>query len=125
MALVEFMGLADRADRIAGSLPYGDARRLEMARALATGPRLLLLDEPGAGMNEEETERLIADIHKCRERLAAIVLIEHDMTMIRKIADRVVAMNYGRKMAEGRPTEVLSHPEVKRAYLGTTEGELV
>jgi branched-chain amino acid transport system ATP-binding protein len=125
MALLTFMGLDDRADRLAGTLPYGDARRLELARALATGPRLLLLDEPAAGMNEEETARLIADIHKCRERLSAIVLIEHDMAMIRQVAGRVIAMDYGRKMAEGTADEVLSDPAVKKAYFGTVEDRLV
>jgi ABC-type branched-subunit amino acid transport system ATPase component len=125
MALLEFMGLAGRADQLAGGLPYGDARRLEMARALAAAPSLLLLDEPSAGMNEAETARLIADIHKCRERLQGIVLIEHDMTMIRQVADRVIAMDYGKKMAEGTAEQVLNDPEVRRAYLGIMEDDRV
>ncbi len=124
MSLLEFLGLAERADQLAGALPYGDARRLEMARALAGKPRLLLLDEPSAGMNEEETARLIADIGKCRERLDGIVLIEHDMTMIREVADRVVAMDYGKKMAEGTPEAVLNDPHVRRAYLGLMEDDV-
>ena len=121
LTLLDFMGLAERADQPAGTLPYGDARRLEMARALAGGPRLLLLDEPSAGMNEAETQRLITDIRKCRARLDGIVLIEHDMTMIREVADRVIAMDYGKKMAEGTPDQVLSDANVRRAYLGIME----
>jgi branched-chain amino acid transport system ATP-binding protein len=118
MALLDLFGLADRADQNAGELAYGDARRLEVARALATRPALLLLDEPAAGMNDRETETLVEDIRKVRGRLAAIALIEHDMSLIRSLADRTVAMNYGRVIAEGATATVLAHPQVVEAYLG-------
>ena len=118
MDFIELMGLADKADQRAGSLPYGEARRLEIARALAGKPLLLLLDEPAAGMNETETARLVEDIQTARPRVKAIALIEHDMSLIRALSDRIVAMDYGRKIAEGTPDEVLSHPDVKKAYLG-------
>jgi branched-chain amino acid transport system ATP-binding protein len=118
MEMLALMGLADRADRMAGTLPYGDARRLEIARALAGRPKLLFLDEPAAGMNEEETAELVADIRTCRPLLEAVVLIEHDMTLIRELSDRMVAMDYGRKMAEGATEEVFSNPVFVKAYLG-------
>ncbi len=123
MELLDLMGLTARANQGAGELPYGDARRLEIARALATKPKLLLLDEPAAGMNEQETGELIEDIRKVRNRLDAIALIEHDMTLIRALSDRIIAMNYGKIVAEGSSKEVLSHPEVVEAYLGTDEEE--
>ncbi len=118
MRFIEMMGLAARADRLAGTLPYGEARRLEIARALATEPALLLLDEPAAGMNDAETLELIADVRKARPLLKAIVLIEHDMSLIEALADRVIAMDYGRIMSQGTPRQVLSDPVVQRAYLG-------
>lgn len=113
--------LADRADALASSLAYGDARRLEIARALAAGPRLLLLDEPAAGMNEAETAQLTQDIQRLRSHVPAILLIEHDMGLIRTLSDRIVAMDYGKKIAEGCARSVLQHPEVLRAYLGSEE----
>ncbi len=112
------VGLADQADRLAGGLAYGDARRLEIARALAAAPRLLMLDEPAAGMNEDESASLVEDITKLRPRLAAIVLIEHDMTVVRSLADRLLALDAGRVIAEGTPDSVLRHPQVVEAYLG-------
>lgn len=115
--------LADRADQLASSLAYGDARRLEIARALAGQPRLLLLDEPAAGMNEAETEQLTRDIQKIRSHVSSILLIEHDMGLIRALSDRIVAMDYGKKIAEGSAQTVLEHPEVLRAYLGVEEEE--
>ena len=118
MGWLEIMKLSDRADAPAGSLSYGEARRLEIARALAGRPALLLLDEPAAGMNESETEALIDDILLARTRVRAMLLIEHDMGLIRRLSDRVVAMDSGRKIAEGSATEVLAHPDVRRAYLG-------
>ena len=121
MHFLSVMGLADRADIGAATLPYGEARRLEIARALAGAPSLLLLDEPAAGMNESETEQLVADIRKARPLVKAIVMIEHDMSLIRALSDRIIAMDYGRKIAEGTPAEVLSHPDVRRAYLGEDE----
>jgi branched-chain amino acid transport system ATP-binding protein len=118
LALLERFGLTARADVLAGNLAYGEARRLEIVRALATGPRLLLLDEPAAGMNEEETSRLIADIRASRDLVQGLILIEHDMRLITALADRVVAMENGRKISEGVPHAVLDHPRVREAYLG-------
>ncbi|MFO0986379.1 MAG: ABC transporter ATP-binding protein [Alphaproteobacteria bacterium] len=119
---LDLMGLAARADRLAGTLPYGEARRLEIARALATEPKLLMLDEPAAGMNEEETAELVQDVRRARAAVDAIVLIEHDMSLIQALSDRVVAMDYGRVMAAGTPAEVLADPNVQRAYLGEEGG---
>ena len=121
MHWLEQLQLADRADALASSLAYGDARRLEIARALAGEPCLLLLDEPAAGMNEAETAQLTRDIQKIRSSISSILLIEHDMGLIRALSDRIVAMDYGKKIAEGSAREVLEHPEVLRAYLGTEE----
>ncbi|MAK54829.1 MAG: hypothetical protein CML17_03120 [Pusillimonas sp.] len=121
MALLDMMQLTDKADHLASSLSYGDSRRLEIARALAGKPALMLLDEPAAGMNDAETEQLVEDVHRIRNRVGAIVLIEHDMSLIRSLSDRVVAMDYGRKIAEGDVQSVLEHPDVRRAYLGDDE----
>lgn len=121
MALLEMMQLTDKADHLASSLSYGDSRRLEIARALAGKPVLLLLDEPAAGMNDLETAQLVEDIHRARKSVEAIVLIEHDMSLIRNLSDRVVAMDYGRKIAQGDVQTVLEHPDVRRAYLGDDE----
>ena len=118
MALLDRFGLAQRADVLAGTLAYGEARRLEIVRALATQPRLLLLDEPAAGMNDEETAHLIEDIRASRDVVEALILIEHDMRLITALADRVVAMENGSKISEGTPQEVLAHPRVREAYLG-------
>jgi len=121
VALLDLMRLTDLSDQVAGSLPYGAARRLEIARALATGPRLLLLDEPAAGMNEEETAALAEDISKARERVEGILLIEHDMSLIRALSSRLVALIAGMKVAEGSVASVLSDPQVIEAYLGPDE----
>jgi branched-chain amino acid transport system ATP-binding protein len=121
MALLDMMQLTDKADHLASSLSYGDSRRLEIARALAGKPVLMLLDEPAAGMNDAETEQLVEDVQRIRNRVGAIVLIEHDMSLIRSLSDRVVAMDYGRKIAEGDVQLVLEHPDVRRAYLGDDE----
>lgn len=119
MRLLELLKLAEKANQPASSLSYGDARRLEIARALAGKPLLLLLDEPAAGMNESETRQLVEDIQQLRHQVDAILLVEHDMDLIRKLSDRLIAMDYGKKIAEGTPAEVLSHPDVLRAYLGS------
>jgi branched-chain amino acid transport system ATP-binding protein len=121
MQWLELLQLADRADQPASSLSYGDARRLEIARALAGRPQLLLLDEPAAGMNEAETRRLVEDIEQLRRHVDAILLVEHDMDLIRRLSNRLVAMDYGKKIAEGAPADVLTHPEVLKAYLGADE----
>ncbi|CAM5372212.1 ABC transporter ATP-binding protein [Eoetvoesiella caeni] len=118
MSWLEQLQLSDRANTLASSLSYGDARRLEIARALASGPQLLLLDEPAAGMNQVETHRLTEDIQKIRSKVLAILLIEHDMSLMRTAADRIVAMDYGKKIVEGPADMVLSHPTVLKAYLG-------
>jgi branched-chain amino acid transport system ATP-binding protein len=118
MRFIEMMGLVPRIGQLAGTLPYGEARRLEIARALATGPKLLLLDEPAAGMNEEETAELIEDVRKARPLVLAIALIEQDMTLIQALSDRVLAVDFGRPMAEGTAAQVLADPNVQRAYLG-------
>ena len=119
MELLERVGLADRADQAAGTLPYGLQRRLEIARAISLKPELLLLDEPAAGMNAEEVEQLnhlITDIHKDFNH--TILLIEHHMDMVMEICPHIVCMNFGAKIAEGTPEEIQSHPDVLKAYLG-------
>jgi len=123
LAILDLMGLADQADRSAGGLAYGDARRLEIARALATRPKLVFLDEPAAGMNEAETAALIEDVRKCRRLVEAVVLVEHDMTLIRELSDRIIAMDFGHKMAEGTPDEVFVNPVFVKAYLGLEVGD--
>jgi branched-chain amino acid transport system ATP-binding protein len=122
--LLERVRLADKADQLAGSLPYGEARRLEIARALATRPRLLLLDEPTAGMNEQETQELLADLRANADLIPSMIVIEHDIGFIRDVSTRVVAMDYGRKIAEGSADEVFSHPQVVEAYLGRGEADV-
>lgn len=121
MELLQLLQLESKADQLASSLSYGDARRLEIARALAGRPALLLLDEPAAGMNEAETEQLVVDIQTVRTSVKAMLLIEHDMGLVRNLSDRIVAMDYGKKIAEGEVEYVLSHPEVRKAYLGDDE----
>jgi branched-chain amino acid transport system permease protein len=119
-ALLGFVGLADKGADLARNLPYGDQRRLEIARALATEPRLLLLDEPTAGMNPQETETLTGLIGLLRRELGlSILLIEHDMQVVMRISDRITVLDYGTRIAEGTPTEIQRHPRVIEAYLGT------
>jgi branched-chain amino acid transport system ATP-binding protein len=119
MALLAEVGLAQHADTPAGSLPYGALKRLEIARALATDPRVLLLDEPAAGCNPVETEEIDHLIAQVARRGVCVVLIEHDMKLVMRISRHVVVLNQGRMLAEGTPEEVRTNPEVIAAYLGT------
>ncbi|MBL3593096.1 MAG: ABC transporter ATP-binding protein [Synergistaceae bacterium] len=119
LELLDRVGLADRADQDAGTLPYGHQRRLEIARALALEPELLLLDEPAAGMNPEEVfalNDLISAIH--RDFDLTILVIEHHMDLVMEICPHIVCMNFGARIAEGGPEEIQNHPEVLKAYLG-------
>jgi branched-chain amino acid transport system ATP-binding protein len=116
--LLEFVGLAHRAETAAGSLSYGEQRMLEIARSLATGPRLLMVDEPAAGLNAAEVERLFDRLQLLRTKGIAIVIVEHNMDLVMKVADRILVMDYGQYLFEGTPSEVQSHPAVIAAYLG-------
>ena len=116
--ILEFVGLASQAHELGGSLAYGAQRLLELAVALAAKPSLLLLDEPVSGMNPTETERFMSMLGKIRERGMTILLVEHDMRMVMGVSDRVVVLNQGAVIAEGRPEEIQRNPEVITAYLG-------
>ena len=124
MELLDFMGLADVADVKAGSLPYGVQRRLEIVRALATDPAIILLDEPAAGMNPSETAELMHQIRRIRDTFQiAIFLIEHDMNLVMNVCEGIAVVNYGRIIAKGTPEEIKENPAVIEAYLGREDGE--
>lgn len=119
LALLEVFGLAEEADTLAANLPYGKQRKLEIARALATKPKLLLLDEPAAGMNPNETQELMDTIGFVREHFdMTILLIEHDMRLVGGICEELTVLNFGRVLCQGKTADVLNNPEVIKAYLG-------
>jgi len=122
MALLKIFDLDKYANMHAGNLPYGEQRKLEIARAMATEPKILLLDEPAAGMNPKETEDLMNTIKLIRDKFGiAVLLIEHDMKLVLGICERLVVLNYGQILASGKPTEVINNPQVVEAYLGKEE----
>ena len=124
LELLDIFGMADQADVRADSLPYGAQRRLEIVRALATDPKILLLDEPAAGMNPSETEELMKNIAKIRDTFGiAVMLIEHDMKLVMGICEVIAVLNFGKIIAKGTPSEIRSNPQVIEAYLGSKKDE--
>ncbi|MGN0627124.1 MAG: ABC transporter ATP-binding protein [Oscillospiraceae bacterium] len=124
LELLDVFDMRSVADEPAGSLPYGAQRRIEIVRALATSPQIILLDEPAAGMNPSETEELMKNIRKIRDKFGvSIILIEHDMNLVMGICERLLVLNYGLIIAQGTPEEIKNNPTVIEAYLGQQRGE--
>ena len=119
--ILDSIGLKDKIDSYASNLPYGDQRKLEIARAIATNAQILLLDEPAAGMNPQESEDLLKFIKELRDKGYTIILIEHDMSVVMNISDKIYVIDYGKKIAEGLPQEIVSNKRVIEAYLGRSE----
>ena len=119
--LLDFVGLGDRAEQAAGSLPYGFRRRLEIARALGGKPTIILLDEPAAGMNPSEVVGLMALIRRVRDTGTTVVLIEHHMRLVMGVSDRILVLQYGKQIAEGIPEEIRANPKIIEAYLGSED----
>jgi len=118
LAALDFVGLAARAAVRVGSLSYGHQRLVEIARALAGSPKLLLLDEPGAGLNHVEKNEVVRLLKRLKGHGLTILIIDHDMAMVEQVADRITVLNFGKRIADGAPAEVLRHPDVIAAYLG-------
>jgi branched-chain amino acid transport system permease protein len=118
LSALDFVGILERAHMIVRNLPYGHQRLVEIARALAAHPRLLLLDEPGAGLNQAEKHELVGLLKRLRGHGLTVFLIDHDMGLVEKVSDKITVLNFGKKIAEGSPQEVLRHPDVIAAYLG-------